>query len=65
MTYGLDSIDPRGVRLIPGDHVTAWTGGTAKGIVWDRSSAIVNTSNKKMGLFFIPTTALRSGKDFP
>jgi hypothetical protein len=65
MTYGLLSIDPRGVRLMPGDHVTAWTGGILMKCVWDRSSAAIRTSNRKTDFFLIPIATLFSGNNFP
>jgi hypothetical protein len=65
MTYGLFSIDPRGVRLIPEDHVTAWAGGIPMKTVWDRSSATIRTSNKKTDFFLILIATLFSGNSFP
>jgi hypothetical protein len=65
MTYGFSSIDPRGVRLIPEDHVTPWTGGTLMKCVWDRSSAIVKTKSKKTDFLLITTAASLSGNNFP
>jgi hypothetical protein len=53
------------VRLIPGDHVTPWTGGIVMKCVCDRSSATVKTSNRKTDFFLNPTAASFSGDSFP